>query len=100
MTDILRPLSTIWEQNPNFAMKSKIFSNNLCGDRLINGPLGFRVGSGLLGQWPISDQIPVRGHPGPRQNSSEDDRSRGRSRHGLIAIRAPNSVISKGRVAD
>ena len=45
-----------------------------CGDRSVNGPLGFRVGSGLLGQWPISDHIPDRGHPGPRQNSSEDDR--------------------------
>ena len=66
----------------------------------LNGPLRFRVGSGLLGQWPISDCIPVRGHPGPRQNSSEDNRFRGRSKRGLIAIRAPNSVISKGRVAD
>ena len=66
----------------------------------LNGPLGYGVGSGLLGQWPISDHIPIRGHPGPRQDSSEDDRFRGRSRHGLIAIGAPNSVISKGRVAD
>ena len=80
--------------------KTFTFVISFCGDRSVNGPLGFRVGSGLLGQWPISDHIPDRGHPGPRQNSSEDDRFRGRSRRGLIAIRAPNSVISKGRVAD
>ena len=71
-----------------------------CGDHSIDGALGFRMGSGLLGQWPIRDRIPVRGYPGPRHNSSEDDRFRGRSRRGLITIRAPNSVISKGRAAD
>ena len=72
----------------------------MCGDRSINRPIGFRVGSRLLGQWPIGDHIPVRGHHGPRQNASEDDRIRGRSGRGLIAIRSQNSVISKGRVAD
>uniref|UniRef100_A0A7N2ME08 DUF674 domain-containing protein n=1 Tax=Quercus lobata TaxID=97700 RepID=A0A7N2ME08_QUELO len=67
---------------------------------LLEKPIGFRMGSGLLGQWPIGGHIPVRGHHGPRQNASEDDRVRGRSGRGPVAIRSQNSVISKGRVAD
>ena len=80
--------------------KKQIFPIWCCGDRLINRPIGFRIGSGLLGQRPIRGRIPVRGHHAPRQYVSEDDRVRGRSGRGLTAIRSQNSVISKGRVAD
>uniref|UniRef100_A0A7N2L7J7 Uncharacterized protein n=1 Tax=Quercus lobata TaxID=97700 RepID=A0A7N2L7J7_QUELO len=56
--------------------KSRIL-RGYCGDRSINRPIGFRIGSGLLGQWPIRGRIPVRGHHAPRQYAFEDDRHAG-----------------------
>ena len=62
----------------------------ICGDRSINGPIGFRIGSGLLGPWPIRGRVPVRGHHAPRQYASEGDRVRGQSGCGPTAIRFPS----------
>ena len=45
-----------------------------CGDRSINGPIGFRIDSGLLDPWPIQGRVSVRGRHTPRQYASEDDR--------------------------
>ena len=61
-----------------------------CGDCSINRPIGFRIDSGLLGPWPIQGCVSVQGHHTPRQYASEDDRVRGRSGRGLIAIRSQN----------
>ena len=64
--------------------------NTNCGDRSINGPIGFKIDLGLLGPWPIQGRVPVRGRHTPRQYASEDDRVRGRSGRGFTAIRSQN----------
>ena len=71
-----------------------------CGDRSINGPVGFGINSGLLGPWPIRGCVSIRGHHTPRQYVSEDDRVRGRSGRDLTAIRSQNQVTVKDRVTD
>ena len=67
---------------------SIIYLSNICGDRLINGPIGLRIDSRLLGLWPIRGRVPVRRHHNPRQYASEDVNVRGRSGRGLTAIRS------------
>ena len=67
-----------------------IFIKETVGIVSINRPIGFRIDSGLLGPWPIRGCVSVRGHHTPRQYASEDDRVRGRTGHGLTAIRSQN----------
>ena len=55
-----------------------------CGDRSINGPVGFGIDSGLRGL------RPTRGHHTPRHCASEDDRVRGRLGRGLTVIQSQN----------
>ena len=62
----------------------------MCGDRSINGPIGFRIDSGLWVPWPIQERVPVRGRHTPRQYASEDNRVRGRLGRGLTTIRSRN----------
>ena len=70
---------------------NELSCNNLkCGDRSINGPIGFGIDSGLWGPWPIQGRVPVRGRHTPRQYASEDNRVRGRLGRGLTAIRSQN----------
>ena len=55
-----------------------------CGDRSINGPVEFRIDSGLRGL------RPTRGRHTPRHYASEDDRIRGRLGRGLTTIQSQN----------